>query len=157
MSGVLRKKYLLVFSLQFKNRLALILQSTIMYKQLHNLLNIPYLSLLDSWGVRACADPESFIRGGPTFQFFSWWGERGSKYHFISMLFCCQSNDGPTVNAGMVALWFFRGSGPVLLRNPTALQFFRVGGIMIMVQAVFLLQLVKPNTLRNFNHSSRQA
>ena len=25
---------------------------------------------------------------------------------------------GPTLNAGLVALWFYRGSGPLLLRNP---------------------------------------
>ena len=35
--------------------------------------------------VHACADPESFARGGRTltgvFFFFSWWGEEGSKYH----------------------------------------------------------------------------
>ena len=34
-----------------------------------------------------CADPESFVRGGPnliTFFcfFFSWWGDRGSKYRY---------------------------------------------------------------------------
>ena len=28
------------------------------------------------------------------------------------------SDDGPTLNTGLVALWFFRGSVPVLLRNP---------------------------------------
>ena len=32
---------------------------------------------------------------------------------------------GPTWNAGLVALWFFRGSRPVLLRNPIFLWFFR--------------------------------
>ena len=29
-----------------------------------------------------CADLESFARGGSTFTFFSWWGEKGSKYLF---------------------------------------------------------------------------
>ena len=28
------------------------------------------------------------------------------------------SDDGPTLNTGLVALWFFRGSVPVLLRKP---------------------------------------
>ena len=43
------------------------------------------------------------------------------------MAFCWCANDGLTLNAGLVALWFFRGSGPVLLRNPIFLWFFRGG------------------------------
>ena len=31
--------------------------------------------------VHACADPENFVRGGPTCFSFSWWGEGGFKYH----------------------------------------------------------------------------
>ena len=38
------------------------------------------------------------------------------------------NDDGPTLNAGLVALLFFRGSGPVTLRNPIFLGFFRGGG-----------------------------
>ena len=37
-------------------------------------------------------------------------------------------DDVPTLNAGLVALWFFRGSRPVLLRNHKALWFFRGAG-----------------------------
>ena len=36
-----------------------------------------------------------------------------------------RANDGPTINAGLVALSFFRGSGSVLLRNPIFLWFFK--------------------------------
>ena len=36
----------------------------------------------------------------------------------ISMAFCGWADGGPTLNASLVALWFYRGSGPVLLRNP---------------------------------------
>ena len=36
-----------------------------------------------------------------------------------------RADNGPTLNAGLVALWFFRRSGPVLLRNPIFLWFFR--------------------------------
>ena len=43
----------------------------------------------------------------------------------IVMAFRWRADDGPTLNAGLVALWFFRGSGPVLLRNPIFLWFFR--------------------------------
>ena len=38
------------------------------------------------------------------------------------------ADDDPTLNAGLAALWFFRGSGPVLLRDPIFLWFFRGGG-----------------------------
>ena len=46
----------------------------------------------------------------------------------IKMAFCWRADDDPTLNAGLVALWFFRGSGPVLQRNPIFLWFFRGGG-----------------------------
>ena len=32
--------------------------------------------------------------------------------------FLWRADDGPTLNAGFAALWFFRGSRLVLLRNP---------------------------------------
>ena len=38
-----------------------------------------------------------------------------------------RDNNDPTLNSGFVALSFFRGSGPVLLRNPKFLWFFRGG------------------------------
>ena len=40
------------------------------------------------------------------------------KHHCVSW----QANNGPTLNAGLVALQFFRGSAPVLLRNPCPLS-----------------------------------
>ena len=43
-------------------------------------------------------------------------GGRGSK--IAQKAFRMQADDGPTFNAGLEALWFFRGSGPVLLRKP---------------------------------------
>ena len=39
------------------------------------------------------------------------------------MAFRWRADDGPTLNAGLVALWFYRGSGPVLLRNPIFIFF----------------------------------
>ena len=45
----------------------------------------------------------------------------------ISMAFPWRANDGPILNVGLVALWFFRGSGSVLLRNPIFLWFSRGG------------------------------
>ena len=39
-----------------------------------------------------------------------------------------RDDDGPTLNAGLVALHFFRGSIPVLLRNPIFFLIFRGGG-----------------------------
>ena len=92
-------------------------------------------------GLSGCADPERFVRVCTTLTllFFNWWGERRSKYHHkqsnISppakrhlngvLLACrCWSN---IQSADLVALWFFRGSGPVLLGNPIFLWFFRGG------------------------------
>ena len=36
-----------------------------------------------------------------------------------------RADNGPTLNAGLVALWFFRRSGPVLLRNPNFFVIFQ--------------------------------
>ena len=44
------------------------------------------------------------------------------------MAFRLRADDGPTLNSGLVAFRFFRGSGPVLLRIPIFLWFFRGGG-----------------------------
>ena len=45
------------------------------------------------------------------------------------MAFRWHANDGPTLNAGLVAATFQGGgSGPVLLENPIFLRFFRGGG-----------------------------
>ena len=80
-----------------------------------------------------CADPESFVRGGPSFFFFFFLVDegRGSKYHYkrfhhwstSEMSFRCFA--GLPCNAGLVAWWLIRVSGPVLLRKPTFLLFFR--------------------------------
>ena len=43
----------------------------------------------------------------------------------IEMAFRWQADDGPTLKAGLVALCFFRGSRPVLLRKPIFLEFSR--------------------------------
>ena len=43
------------------------------------------------------------------------------------MAFRRRADDGLTLNAGFVALWFFRGSGSVSLRNPIFLWLFRGG------------------------------
>ena len=44
------------------------------------------------------------------------------------MAFRWRVDDGPALNAGLVALRFFRGSRPILLENPIFLKFFRGGG-----------------------------
>ena len=43
-------------------------------------------SKIQLFEVQPCADPESYVRGGPTLTFFSWWGEGGSKYHFRDII-----------------------------------------------------------------------
>ena len=65
----------------------------------------------------SCADPESFVRGG-----FLVDERREAPNTTIS---------GPslaafrlsTLNTGLIALWFLRGSRPVLLRNPIFCDF----------------------------------
>ena len=49
---------------------------------------------------------------------------RPAKRHL--MAFRWRADDGPTLNAGLMAA-FYRGSGPVLLENPIFLRFFRGG------------------------------
>ena len=70
--------------------------------------------------------------------FFSWWGVGEFKIPLWAdhhrpasetlMAFRWRADDGLTLNAGLVALWFFRGSGPILQRVPIFLYFFRGGG-----------------------------
>ena len=69
--------------------------------------------------------PEIFFKGGPFFLVNEWiqlpfkmghhWpaSETPFKWRFAGGPLMA-----PTLNAGLVALWFFRGSGQVLLRNP---------------------------------------
>ena len=74
------------------------------------------LFLVDEWR----EDPNSTI-SGPSLT-CQW------KHHLNVISLACRW--WPTLNAGLVALWFFRGSGPVLLRNPIFLCFFwGVGGV----------------------------
>ena len=50
------------------------------------------------------------------------------QWNTIHMAFPWWADEGPTLNAGLVALWFFSRSGPILLRNPKFLWFFSGGG-----------------------------
>ena len=70
----------------------------------------------------SCADPESFQRD-LTKYFFLFWLIREERiqlllklnYHLMAIRW--RADDGPTLIAGLVALCFSRGSGPVLLKN----------------------------------------
>ena len=79
-------------------------------------------------------------RGGPTVTFCSWWGEGGSKYHYKRAIIGppakCHLNGfslvcwwRPNIECWLDSFVIFRGSRPVLLRNPTFLWFFRGGGV----------------------------
>ena len=48
---------------------------------------------------------------------------RGREDPNITLSGTSSADDGPTMNAGLVSLQFFRRSGPVLLRNPTFVIF----------------------------------
>ena len=67
---------------------------------------------------RICAELESFVRGVPLWRcffvkYFS--SMSGGRIQIPIMAFRWRADDGPTLNAVLVALW----SGPLLLRNPT--------------------------------------
>ena len=67
-----------------------------------------------------CGSRKFFQRGSNVFLFLVDEGREGpnTTLRGPSMAFRWRADGGPTLNAGLVALWFFRGSGPVLLRNP---------------------------------------
>ena len=78
-----------------------------------------------------CADPERFVKEGQTLTPFFllvifFYLKRGSKYQYKQAIIGPQQNavfrwsapDSPTLNTGLVGLWFFRRFAPVLLRNP---------------------------------------
>ena len=91
--------------------------------------------------IQPLTKPTKCLRGSRKFcpnftTFFSWWEDpntticgpsSGRQRNAISMALRWIGNDGQTLNAGLVALWFFRGSGPVLLGNNICLCFFREG------------------------------
>ena len=56
------------------------------------------------------------------------WPSSARKRNAILMAFLCRASDGPTLNAGLVALWFFWGSEPVMPRNPIIFDFSGEGG-----------------------------
>ena len=51
------------------------------------------------------------------------------QWNTFEMAFRRWADDGSTLNAGLVPLWSFRGSGPVLQRNPVFCDFSRGGGV----------------------------
>ena len=80
-----------------------------------------------SFGPSPCADPESFVREGPTLIFF--WGERGSKNHQKVGNYRPASKvplkwrfaGGPImahIECWLGSFVIYKGSGPVLLGNP---------------------------------------
>ena len=49
-------------------------------------------------------------------------GQRMARQRHVDLMaFRWHADNGPTLNAGLVALLFLRGSSPVLLRNPISL------------------------------------
>ena len=66
-----------------------------------------------SWWVVGWEDPNTTISGPSS----------ARQRNAIWMAFRWRADDGPTLNAGSVALWFFRGSGPELLRTPIVCDF----------------------------------
>ena len=64
-------------------------------------------------------------REDPSEYFYKWAIiDPPAKRHLNGILLA--ADNGPKLNAGLVVLWFFKGSRPVLLRNP--IFFFDVSG-----------------------------
>ena len=91
-----------------------------------------------SWCL-AYTNPESLSGGGSNCDrfFFSWWDEGGSKYHYKWAIIGPPAKrhlNGvslvcwwwPNIECWLGSFVIFRGSRPVLLRNPIFLWFFRV-------------------------------
>ena len=90
----------------------------------------------------ACYDPESFVKRGLnliTFYCFFFFfvfvflvdegiEDPNNTINGPSLAFCWSVDDGSTLNAGLVALQFYRGSRPVVLRNPIFCDFSGGGG-----------------------------
>ena len=87
-----------------------------------------------SYDHKTCADPESFFRGSNfDYVYFlvdtTMSGPLSSRQqNAIEMAFCWRDGGGPSLNADLLALWFYRGSRPVLLRDPIFFVFFQGGG-----------------------------
>ena len=85
--------------------------------------------LAPNWSQIGCfpwADPENFNRGGPILATF-WLVDEGREDPNSTIIWPSSANQ-QNACVGLVALWFYRGSGPVLLRNLIFLWFFRKGG-----------------------------
>ena len=68
----------------------------------------------------SCADPESFIRGGPTLTFFvCYLVDEGREDPNITIRW--PASEWPNIECWLGSFVLFRGSGPVLLRNPILL------------------------------------
>ena len=74
---------------------------------------------------KQCADPGSFVRGSPNLTgvfLVDWRMDPNTCTSIVGQLSArWRADNGTTLNAGLVILLFFRGSGPVLLRNPIVL------------------------------------
>ena len=68
------------------------------------------------------ADPEISFRGGPTLTMFFFFvvdeGREDEIPLYQRAIIGSTAKSHLTLNAGLVALWFYRGSGPVLVSNP---------------------------------------
>ena len=89
-----------------------------------------YTGFLNSQSL-TCANPERFVRGGPnlTFSFKYILVDEGRGDPNTTLSGPSSADNGATVNAGFDSSFvIFRGSRPVLLRNPIFCDFFQGRG-----------------------------
>ena len=113
--------------------------------------NEEYKWLPLSYTLISCADPESFVRGGPIFKcfflcvfcfcfVFSWYGEVGSKFHYHRAIIGppakCHLNGvllgcrwWPNIECWLGSFVIFQGIGNSIAKKPYNFVIFQGGGV----------------------------
>ena len=69
------------------------------------------------------------------------WSSSARQRNAIEIAFCCWADDGPTLNACLVALWFIWGSGQVLQMKPLVKQPLKIDKTRILMKNGSLMKV----------------
>ena len=106
-----------------------------MYQGDHSAILSTFITLPFTIKTFVLSIPESFVRGGPTLMFFDEGRERSSttisgpssaRQQNAIMAFRWHADDGPTLNAGLVAV-IFQGTWTCIARKPYIFGIFQGG------------------------------